>query len=85
MIRACTAERKTHLDAPAHLVVELLSLPFTHQPLPVYAGRITILVRFKQSMIASAPLRIRLSCQPCNSDACFPALTKELEVPLPRS
>ncbi len=52
---------------------------FTPQPIHVYTGQITVLVRFK-SDVSGQPLRIALAYQACNDNACFPPATRQIEI-----
>jgi hypothetical protein len=56
---------------------------FAEAPMHVYAGTVTIVVRFKRSMTGQPPVPLALLYQACNYDTCLPAVTKRLEVGTP--
>ncbi|MGE5611667.1 MAG: DUF255 domain-containing protein, partial [Bacillota bacterium] len=56
---------------------------FFESPIRVYNGTVTIAVRFRQNMTAMGTLRLGLTYQACNEQACLPQVTKELEIATP--
>jgi uncharacterized protein len=56
---------------------------FVEQPIHVYVGEVIILVRFSQPMTDADPVKLALSYQPCDEEACLPPVTKQLEVNTP--
>lgn len=69
-----------HIDYPPG---EERSFAFAEQPLRIYSGAVTLAVRFQRDMTARPPLRMALSYQACNENACFPPVSKVFEVNTP--
>jgi hypothetical protein len=59
------------------------SFAFADRPLRVYAGEVTIAVRFRAPPTAGAAVRLALTYQACDENACLPPVTKAVEVPGP--
>ena len=74
-------------DAPAVASVEYppgeeRRFAFADEPLRVYEGPTTISVRLKDRA-GEAPLRLSVTYQACDDNACLPPVTKRVEVPTP--
>jgi uncharacterized protein YyaL (SSP411 family) len=57
--------------------------PFVEQPVRVYSGEVTILVQFSQPPLPESHVKLSLSYQACDESACFPPVTKQIEVEVP--
>jgi uncharacterized protein YyaL (SSP411 family) len=57
---------------------EAQQFAFADAPLPVYAGEVTVTVRFRSP--PSAPPRLTLSYQACNDTACLPPVSKRIDL-----
>ena len=55
---------------------------FTEQPIRVYGGEVTFVVRLPSPLPKGWPLRMNLTYQACDDTACLPPVTKQLEVPV---
>ncbi len=53
---------------------------YAEQGVRVYEGTVTIAVRFRRPPPAGSPIRLALTCQPCNDDTCLPPMTKQVAV-----
>lgn len=53
---------------------------FFEEPLKVYAGEVSIVVRFPTPRHDGGPIRITLGYQACNESACFPSTTVVIPV-----
>jgi hypothetical protein len=62
---------------------DLRTLPFADEPIPIYEGQITVIVRFDQ--LASEPVTLTLAYQACDESSCMQAVTQRLTVPLARN
>jgi hypothetical protein len=62
---------------------ELRRFAFADEELRVYEDEVTIAVRFKGSRVRKGPLKVALSYQACNEDACLAPITKQFEIPSP--
>jgi hypothetical protein len=62
---------------------ELRQLAFADEPIRVYEGEVRLLVHLPSPRGSAGPLRLALTYQACDENACFPPVTKEIEVPLP--
>jgi hypothetical protein len=60
---------------------EMQSFAFADQPIRVYSGDVTILIRFK-SLQREAP-RVAIQYQACDESACFAPVRKPVEVIAP--
>ena len=56
---------------------------FTDAPIRVYSGEVTILVRFPHPPIPESRVRVTVSYQACDESACFPPVTKQMDVDVP--
>jgi uncharacterized protein YyaL (SSP411 family) len=56
----------------------LRTLPFADEPIPIYEGQITVVVRFSQ--LASEPVTISLQYQACDESTCQSATTCRLTI-----
>jgi uncharacterized protein YyaL (SSP411 family) len=56
---------------------------FNESPIRVYSGEVTILVRFPHPPIPDSTVRVTVSYQACDESACFPPVTKQIEVEVP--
>ena len=59
------------------------AFPFVEQPIRVYAGEVTILVRFNPPPTPDSKVKLSLSYQACDESACFPPITKQVEIDVP--
>ena len=53
--------------------------PFADQPVRVYEGAFTIIVRFKQPP-PTDKLTLRMTYQACDENACLPPIAKQFEL-----
>jgi thiol:disulfide interchange protein len=53
------------------------------EPLRVYEGKATVLVRFSQDQTGGEPIEMRLTYQACDESACLPPVTKAFSVATP--
>jgi uncharacterized protein YyaL (SSP411 family) len=60
---------------------ELRGFAFADAPLRVYAGEVTIAVRFNEA--PAGPITLSLRYQACDDRACFPPVSKQLQVSIP--
>ena len=57
---------------------------FASRPIQVYAKEVTLMVRFAQPPAASeSTVKLTLSYQACDESACFPPVTKQVELRAP--
>lgn len=56
---------------------------FQQAPIRVYDGAATIVVRFARPMTGQPLISMSLTYQACNDNACFPPVTKPLEINVP--
>ena len=56
---------------------------FSASPIRVYAGEVIIKIQFSIPLKPESQLRLALSYQACDETACFPAVTKQIEVETP--
>lgn len=52
--------------------------PFAENPIPVYHDQVTIVIRFKSPVQQNQQLRLALSYQACDDNACLPVVTQQL-------
>jgi uncharacterized protein len=57
---------------------QMRRFPFADEPIAIYAGQISIAVRFKQPV--QGPLTLQLHCQPCSEQACLAAVSCQCQV-----
>jgi len=53
---------------------------FSEEPIHVYSGEVTIVVRITAPLPKGAAVRLNLSYQACDDSACLPPVTKQIEV-----
>jgi uncharacterized protein YyaL (SSP411 family) len=53
---------------------------FAADPIRVYAGRVTVTVRFAADVPAGCELPVAVAYQPCDESACLPAVTRSVRV-----
>jgi uncharacterized protein YyaL (SSP411 family) len=53
---------------------------FTETPIHVYTGDVTIAIRFKGVTVGGGPLKLSIHYQPCDENACLPAVTRTVQV-----
>jgi hypothetical protein len=53
---------------------------FADEAIRVYSGDVVIGVKFKKPLTSGSELRLRVTYQPCNEEACFPPVTKQVEL-----
>jgi hypothetical protein len=56
---------------------------FATKPIRVYSGNVTILVRFPEPPKPESMVKLTLSYQACDESACFPPVTKQVELEVP--
>jgi hypothetical protein len=56
---------------------------FTQEPIRVYSGDMMFRVRFSPPLTPESKVRMSLSYQACDESACFPPVTKSIEVEVP--
>lgn len=56
---------------------------FATSPVHVYEGDVTVLVRFPRPPIPDSSIRITLSYQACDDSACFPPVTRQINIDVP--
>jgi len=71
------------VDSIEYPAGEIQRLPSGAEPVRVYAGAVTIAVRFRKSMAGAPPIRMALTYQACGADSCLPTVTKDFEVNAP--
>jgi uncharacterized protein YyaL (SSP411 family) len=62
---------------------EMRRFAFAEEPLRVYEGEVSIAVRFKESRVRKGAVKVALSYQACNEEACLAPITKQFEIPSP--
>jgi uncharacterized protein YyaL (SSP411 family) len=75
------------VEAPGAIIEyppgEEQAFAFATDPIRVYAGKVTLLVRFSPPPKPESTVRFRLSYQACDQSACFPPVTKQFEIEVP--
>jgi uncharacterized protein YyaL (SSP411 family) len=61
---------------------DLQTFPFSSEPMRVYAGRTSFVVRFQKPVTDT--LHLSLTCQPCTDQACLSPITKSTQVTPPK-
>lgn len=56
---------------------------FTDRPLRVYAGEVTVVVRFSPHAVPASTLRLNLTYQPCDESSCLPGISKQIDIEVP--
>jgi hypothetical protein len=56
---------------------------FSEEPVNVYAGRVTLAVRFDEAQTGKAPIELALTYQACDDSACLPPVTKRFTLATP--
>jgi hypothetical protein len=71
----------TQLSVVGDLADQIASIDYP--PLREYRGRLTIAVRFKQSLAGGQLVRLAITYQACDDSSCLPPITKQFEVSAP--
>ena len=76
----------TSISVPAQEISDIAyppgeekKFPFADQPIRIYEGAFTIIVRFKQPP-SSDKLTVRMTYQACDENACLPPIAKQFEL-----
>ncbi|HSU67925.1 MAG TPA: protein-disulfide reductase DsbD domain-containing protein, partial [Tepidisphaeraceae bacterium] len=62
---------------------ELQGFAFASDAIRVYDGDVTILLRFTSPPLPDSRVRLNLSYQACDENACFPPVAKQIEIDVP--
>ena len=57
-----------------------LNTSFMDEPMRVYDGEVTLILRFPQARKGEVPVKLTLTYQACDESACLPPVTKQLEI-----
>jgi uncharacterized protein YyaL (SSP411 family) len=71
------AARRAHVEYPPG---EEQRFAFADQPIRVYNGEVTLVVRLVAPLPSGSSVRLNLSYQACDDTACLPPVTKQVEV-----
>jgi uncharacterized protein YyaL (SSP411 family) len=56
---------------------------FATSPIHVYESDVTVLIRFPRPPIPDSSIRIIVSYQACDDSACFPSVTRQIDIDVP--